>query len=342
MRSISTNDTTAPARRRPATATACRTATPPVLAELLDQRGGGVVALTKTGVDSRSRIASAAARAARIDENSPRVRPPAAVISSAISLSCSAEPVPSRPGGGRWAATYRIPALACWNGDPTSRPTPGRPSVLSSGSDQPPRGGHRVEDPPTSASPTSAPSSNVTNTGYATSLPPSAAPPAARDAANRRCLGSSQTTSVRSGIAGYERRLIREASARFSSAPRRFGACCRRLASLVLSIADRAGWPRRASGQICRQLVVEVIDATRRRIVDRRRSGWPRRLQPVERLPAYQSGDPRNATFPDWPTSVPRSLPSHPIRQLVRFIHHQHACSGSTADIGHASMASKA
>ena len=58
-----------------------------------------------TGVESRSAIASAAARAARIDENSPSVRPPAAVTRSAISLSCSAEPVPSRPGGGRWAAT---------------------------------------------------------------------------------------------------------------------------------------------------------------------------------------------------------------------------------------------
>ena len=58
-----------------------------------------------TGVASRSRIASAAVRADRIDENRPRVRPPAAVISSAISVSCSAEPVPSRPGGGRWAAT---------------------------------------------------------------------------------------------------------------------------------------------------------------------------------------------------------------------------------------------
>ena len=44
---------------------------------------------------------SAAALAARIDEKRPSVRPPAAMISAAISSSCSAEPVPSRPGGGR-------------------------------------------------------------------------------------------------------------------------------------------------------------------------------------------------------------------------------------------------
>ncbi len=48
---------------------------------------------------------SAVALAARMDENNPRVRPPAAVISASISSSCSAEPVPSRPGGGRCAAT---------------------------------------------------------------------------------------------------------------------------------------------------------------------------------------------------------------------------------------------
>ena len=58
-----------------------------------------------TGVSSRSRIASAVAFAARIDENRPSVRPPAAVIRPSISSSCSVEPVPSRPGGGRWAAT---------------------------------------------------------------------------------------------------------------------------------------------------------------------------------------------------------------------------------------------
>ena len=47
----------------------------------------------------------AAARAARIDEKRPNVRPPAASISVWISVSCSAEPVPSRPGAGKCAAT---------------------------------------------------------------------------------------------------------------------------------------------------------------------------------------------------------------------------------------------
>ena len=45
------------------------------------------------------------ARAARIEENSPSVRPSAASIRPAISSSCSAAPTPSRPGGGRCAAT---------------------------------------------------------------------------------------------------------------------------------------------------------------------------------------------------------------------------------------------
>jgi hypothetical protein len=54
-----------------------------------------------TGVRSRSRIASAAVLAARIDENNPSVRPCAAPTRPAISVSCSADPTPSRPGGGR-------------------------------------------------------------------------------------------------------------------------------------------------------------------------------------------------------------------------------------------------
>ena len=41
---------------------------------------------------------------ARIDENRPRVRPPQASMRSPISSYWSADPVPSRPGGGRCAA----------------------------------------------------------------------------------------------------------------------------------------------------------------------------------------------------------------------------------------------
>ena len=70
------------------------------------QRRGLVLALAED-VDvgpSRSRIASAAASAARCEENSPRVRPPAARISSSISSSASGD-VPSRPGAGRCLAT---------------------------------------------------------------------------------------------------------------------------------------------------------------------------------------------------------------------------------------------
>ena len=55
-------------------------------------------------VPNRSRIASVAATAARIEENSPRVRPPAARTSSSISSSVSGA-MPSRPGAGRCLAT---------------------------------------------------------------------------------------------------------------------------------------------------------------------------------------------------------------------------------------------
>ena len=57
-----------------------------------------------TGTSSRSRSASAAALAARIEENRPSVRPPAASISSAISVRY-ASGSPSRPGWGRCLAT---------------------------------------------------------------------------------------------------------------------------------------------------------------------------------------------------------------------------------------------
>jgi hypothetical protein len=106
MRSISTSDSDGPG-----TSTPCQSDSVPnseVSGSALNCSTNAEVLSSpwhSTGVDSRSRIASAAARAARIDENRPRVRPPAAVISSAISVSCSAEPVPSRPGGGRCAAT---------------------------------------------------------------------------------------------------------------------------------------------------------------------------------------------------------------------------------------------
>ena len=53
---------------------------------------------------NRSRIASVASFAARIDENSPSVRPPAARTSASISSSVSVAS-PSRPGAGRCRAT---------------------------------------------------------------------------------------------------------------------------------------------------------------------------------------------------------------------------------------------
>ena len=54
--------------------------------------------------EARRASTSAAVCAARIDEKSPSVRPPAARTSASISSRVSS-PAPSRPGGGRCAAT---------------------------------------------------------------------------------------------------------------------------------------------------------------------------------------------------------------------------------------------
>ena len=89
------------ARRRPARATACRTSRSSRPGR--SRAPGSAVwssPCSSTAVSSRSRIASAAVRAARIELNSPSVRPPAA-STSASSSSSWAGPMPSRPGGGR-------------------------------------------------------------------------------------------------------------------------------------------------------------------------------------------------------------------------------------------------
>ena len=54
------------------------------------------------------RVWTAAASAARREEKSPRVRPPEAQTSSAISA-IEVSDSPSRPGGGSDRATYRMP-----------------------------------------------------------------------------------------------------------------------------------------------------------------------------------------------------------------------------------------
>src|SRR5699024_11323601 len=62
---------------------------------------------------------SAASSAARREENNPRVRPPAAMMRSFISSSVSGAK-PSRPGAGRWEATYKMPDFAGSKGVPAS------------------------------------------------------------------------------------------------------------------------------------------------------------------------------------------------------------------------------
>src|ERR1700730_2744371 len=56
-----------------------------------------------------------------MEEKSPSVRPPAAVMSSRSSFRYGSGS-PSRPGGGRCRATYRIPLRGWSNGEPTSIP----------------------------------------------------------------------------------------------------------------------------------------------------------------------------------------------------------------------------
>ena len=72
----------------------------------------------------RSRSAPAACLAARMEENKPRVRPPAASMSSSSSVRYASGSW-SRPGGGRWRATYKMPLRGWSNGEPTSIPPRG-------------------------------------------------------------------------------------------------------------------------------------------------------------------------------------------------------------------------
>ena len=78
-------------QRRPGTSTPCQSESVPnsdVASSSANRLTSSIVASSpwhSSGVSSRSRSASVACLAARIEENSPRVRPPAASTSAAIS-----------------------------------------------------------------------------------------------------------------------------------------------------------------------------------------------------------------------------------------------------------------
>ncbi len=93
-----------------------------------------------TGRSSRERISSAAACAARIDENSPSVRPPAA-STSAASSSIDAGDAPSRPGGGSRARDVEDPLGRVVERRPDVEPAP-LGCVVAGQAHLP---GHRVE-----------------------------------------------------------------------------------------------------------------------------------------------------------------------------------------------------
>ena len=132
------------ARRPPARATACRTGRSPASARTpAPARPCASSPWQRIGTSRRSRIASAAASAARIDENSPSVRPPAAPTSAASSSSSSGD-APSRPGGGsvRGDVQDRLPRVVERRADVEAgplavRPSPVRPTWRATGSKRP-------------------------------------------------------------------------------------------------------------------------------------------------------------------------------------------------------------
>ncbi len=143
-----------------------------------------------SGTSSRSRSASVAALAARIEENRPSVRPPAASISSAISsrYCCGS---PSRPGWGRCLATYRMPARGWSNGEPTSMPCQPLPSPS-------PHCAASASNVPPSASVAEVSTTVRSPKSLSRSMPLTLSG-ATRSAGGRRSVpASSQTTSARS------------------------------------------------------------------------------------------------------------------------------------------------
>ena len=225
--------------------------------------------------------------------------------------------------------------MAWWNGDPTSRPR--QLGIAGVRSGQPPRGRpSRRRNRRPSASPTSTPSSSGRTPGCAAG--PATDSGATRSTARgepRLSSWSSQTTSVRSGMAGVNDVRIRDAVSEISlSAATASARAEAALASLVVSIADRGRTGRIAQrGQVGRQLVVEVIDAARRRVVDRRRRSWPTPPPVAGSVPGPTSRVIRREATPSAAdvssavaTDVTRSTNSCASSTTSS------ACSGSTAD----------
>ena len=133
------------------------------------------------GCPAAPRIASAAARAARIEENSPSVRPPHASIRSAISSSCGSRSGPVAAGWRQVGGDVEDAGLAWSNGEPTSRPRHAgvrRPD--------PRRRPSRRTTRPRSASPRSAPRWRCRTPARPAGRPRAAGPPAAPAGRTRR------------------------------------------------------------------------------------------------------------------------------------------------------------
>ena len=153
-----------------------------------------------SGNGSDSRSAAAAALAARIEENSPSVRPPAALISSHSSSRYSAAARPAPAAAGAWPRRG-CRCAPCANGDPTSMPAHSRahrrrrpaPHCLASGANEPPRVSvAEVRITVLVANRRSA-STSPTSSGATCS-------DAGRDGSGQSSGRSSQTTSSRSSI----------------------------------------------------------------------------------------------------------------------------------------------
>ena len=148
---------------------------------------------------------------------------------------------------------------------------------------------------------------------------------------------SSQTMSVRSGIAGANDVRIRDAVSDISlSAATASARAAAALASLV-AVDRRPGRARRVAqrSQVGRHLVVEVIEAARCAVVDRRGEGGRRGLQPLVQLRAHQAGDPSRGDTEGGRRQLRGGHRRHPVDQLVRFVDHQQRVLGQHRRFGH-------
>ena len=215
------------------------------------------------------------------------MRPPAAVISSSISSSCSAEPVPSRPGRRQMRGDVEDARLRVLERRTDVDAAPPRSLSSSSTASVPRPRPSRRTCRRWSASPRSAPSSSARTACRATARPPTAAPPAATGRARCRGCPRDRARPRRCGrrSAGPNDVRMRDAVSLMSVS--------------AVTASARAAPP---SG---RRATCRWPSGPRRRRRAARSGRWPSRRRGGRSGPGWRRGSPRR-TSPTRPRAVAR------------------------------------